>query len=240
MWFDSPYYPMLYAHRSEDEARQAVQNVVGLLHLKPGARILDVGCGRGRHLWPLAELGYHVSGIDLAAHRVAEARTVSAQKGLNVELLVGSMLDPLPQPPYDAVVNWFTSFGFFDDLATHQRAIAHMAQALTPGGVLVMDFLNAPEVRANLVPEDHFQIGAVEFRVRRWIEEPFVHKSIAIHDGAVRSAFSERVMLLDRSDFEALFAAAGLQSVQFLGDYDGSPWTPQSPRCIALGRTFAA
>jgi cyclopropane fatty-acyl-phospholipid synthase-like methyltransferase len=239
MWFDSPYYPMLYAHRSEDEAQQAVQNVVGLLHLKPGARILDVGCGRGRHLWPLAELGYRVAGIDLAADRVAEARAGSAQKGIDAELFVGSMLDPLPQPPYDAVVNWFTSFGFFDELATHQLAIAHMARALTPGGALVMDFMNAAEVRANLVPEDRIEVGHVEFHVRRWIEEPFVHKSISIRDGATTREFSERVMLLDRSDFEALFAAAGLDSVQFLGYYDGSPWTPQSLRCIAIGRTFA-
>jgi SAM-dependent methyltransferase len=239
MWFDSPYYPMLYAHRSEDEARQAVQNVVGLLNLAPGARILDVGCGRGRHLWPLSDLGYRVAGIDLAAHRVAEARAGSAQKGIDAELFVGSMLDPLPQAPYDAVVNWFTSFGFFDDLATHQLAIAHMAQALSPGGALVMDFMNAVEVRANLVPEDHVQVDRVEFHINRWIEEPFVHKSISIRDGAHSEAFHERVMLLDRTDFEALFAAAGLQSVQFLGDYDGSPWTPQSPRCIAIGRTFA-
>lgn len=240
MWFDSPYYPMLYAHRSEDEARQAVQNVVGLLKLTPGARILDVGCGRGRHLWPLAELGYRVAGIDLAAHRIAEAQAGSAQKGIDAELFVGSMLDPLPQPPYDAVVNWFTSFGFFDDLATHQLAIAHMAQALTPGGTLVMDFMNASEVRTNLVPEDQVQVGNVEFHVRRWIEGSFVHKSISIRDGMKTAKFSERVMLLDRSDFEALFAAAGLQSVEFLGDYDGSPWTPRSPRCIAIGRTFAA
>jgi hypothetical protein len=82
-------------------------------------------------------------------------------------------------------------------------------------------------------------VDHVEFYVRRWIDEPFVHKSIIIRDGATTTEFSERVMLLDRSDFEALFAAAGLHSVQFLGDYDGSLWTPQSPRCIAIGRTFA-
>jgi 2-polyprenyl-3-methyl-5-hydroxy-6-metoxy-1,4-benzoquinol methylase len=57
MWFDSPYYPLLYAHRSEAEARQAVQTLVRHLQLEPGARILDVGCGRGRHLWPLLEQG---------------------------------------------------------------------------------------------------------------------------------------------------------------------------------------
>lgn len=96
MWFDSPYYPMLYAHRSEDEAQQAVQNVVGLLHLKPGARILDVGCGRGRHLWPLAELGYRVAGIDLAADRVAEARAGSAQKASTPNFLWAACSTPCP------------------------------------------------------------------------------------------------------------------------------------------------
>jgi hypothetical protein len=114
-----------------------------------------------------------------------------------------------------------------------------MAQALAPGGVLVVDFMNAAEVRSNLVPEDHLQMGSVEFRVQRWIDEPFVHKSISIRDGSDESAFHERVMLLDRTDFEELFASAGVHATRFLGDYDGSPWTPQSPRCIAIGRTFA-
>jgi hypothetical protein len=46
-------------------------------------------------------------------------------------------------------------------------------------------------------------------------------------------------MLLERADFEAFFAAAGLTKLSFLGDYDGSPWSPTSPRCIAVGRTLA-
>jgi len=239
MWFDSPYHPLLYAHRSEDEARQAVQTVVGILNLAPGGRILDVGCGQGRHLWPLAEQGYRVSGLDLAAHRIAEAREDSAQKGHDAQLFVGSMLDPLPGGPYDAVVNWFTSFGFFDDRAAHQRAVTNMAAALTSNGTLVMDFLNAVEVRANLVPDDVHTVDGICFRIQRWIEGDFVHKVIEVTDGDRVETFTERVMLLERADFEAFFEAAGLHSVHFLGDYDGSPWSPSSPRCIAIGRTFA-
>ena len=239
MWFDSPYYPLLYAHRSEAEARQAVQTLVGMLHLAPGERILDVGCGRGRHLWPLAQQGYQVSGLDLAAHRIAEAREDSARKGLDAQLYVGSMLDPLPGGPYGAVVNWFTSFGFFDDRETHRQAISHMAAALRPGGVLVVDFLNSPEVRANLVTEDVQELQGITFRQRRWLDQDFVHKTIEVIDGDRIEVFSERVMLLERADFEAFFEAAGLHSVHFLGDYDGSPWSPSSPRCIAIGRTFA-
>ena len=239
MWFDSPYYPLLYAHRSETEARQAVQTLVGMLHLAPGERILDVGCGRGRHLWPLAQQGYQVSGLDLAAHRIAEAREDSARKGLDAQLYVGSMLDPLPGGPYGAVVNWFTSFGFFDDRETHRQAISHMAAALRPGGVLVVDFLNSPEVRANLVAEDVQELQGITFRQRRWLDQDFVHKTIEVTDGDRVEAFSERVMLLERADFEAFFAAAGLTKLSFLGDYDGSPWSPTSPRCIAVGRTLA-
>lgn len=239
MWFDSPYYPLLYAHRSDDEARKAVQTLVRHLDLAPGARILDVGCGRGRHLWPLLEQGYDVSGIDIAAHRITEARSIASDRDLHPALYVGSMLDALPNPPYDAVVNWFTSFGFFDDTATHQQAILHMAEALRPGGVLVIDFLNAPEVRANLVAEDQQMLHGITFSQRRWIEDGFVHKAIEVTDGDRHSSFLERVLLLEKSDFEAFFAAAGVAETLFLGDYDGSPWTAQSPRCIAVGRTLA-
>jgi len=210
-----------------------------MLHLAPGERILDVGCGRGRHLWPLAQQGYQVSGLDLAAHRIAEAREDSARQGLDAQLYVGSMLDPLPGGPYGAVVNWFTSFGFFDDRETHRQAISHMAAALRPGGVLVVDFLNSPEVRANLVAEDVQELQGITFRQRRWLDQDFVHKTIEVTDGDRVEAFSERVMLLERADFEAFFAAAGLTKLSFLGDYDGSPWSPTSPRCIAVGRTLA-
>jgi len=103
----------------------------------------------------------------------------------------------------------------------------------------VVDFLNSPEVRANLVAEDVQELQGITFRQRRWLDQDFVHKTIEVTDGDRVEAFSERVMLLEQTDFGAFFAAAGLTKLSFLGDYDGSPWSPTSPRCIAVGRTLA-
>ena len=65
-WFDSPYYDLLYKYRDEEEAWQFTKKLVEHLHAKPGEKILDVACGKGRHSRSLAEMGYDVTGFDLA------------------------------------------------------------------------------------------------------------------------------------------------------------------------------
>ena len=72
-WFDSPYYHKLYASRNEEEAARAVDALLGCLRLPPGARVLDLGCGAGRHSAYLASKGLRVTGLDLAASSIREA-----------------------------------------------------------------------------------------------------------------------------------------------------------------------
>src|SRR5829696_8852366 len=74
-WFDSPHYRRLYAHRDEAEAARFVEALIAQLRPSPGAAMLDLGCGTGRHARRLAANGFDVTGLDLAAHSIRLAKT---------------------------------------------------------------------------------------------------------------------------------------------------------------------
>ena len=65
-WFDSKYYHILYKSRDNKEAELFINNLVSYLRLKKDSKIIDVGCGKGRHATYLSFLGFNVTGIDLS------------------------------------------------------------------------------------------------------------------------------------------------------------------------------
>ena len=73
-WFDSPHYHQLYVHRDTAEAVTLVDRLIDRLQPAPGARVLDLGCGAGRHSRALAARGFDVTGLDLSAQSLARAR----------------------------------------------------------------------------------------------------------------------------------------------------------------------
>ena len=105
--------------------------------LPVGARILDVPCGQGRHAHLLAEAGYDVQGVDLSRDLLALARKRGTAPGLRYIRADMRRLAPSWSGRFDAVVNLFTSFGFFLDPADDVRVLREFARVLNVGGQLV-------------------------------------------------------------------------------------------------------
>jgi 2-polyprenyl-3-methyl-5-hydroxy-6-metoxy-1,4-benzoquinol methylase len=130
------YEPMLRANTEAD-----VDTIVRLLELETGAEILDCPCGHGRISNALAARGFRVTGIDASELFLDQARTEAQTQGLDVEYVQGDMRK-LPWPGrFDALVNWFTSFGYFSD-GQNKAVLRQFHDALRPGGRLVLDTQN--------------------------------------------------------------------------------------------------
>lgn len=196
----------------------------------PGWRILDVGCGAGRHARALAAAGGRPVGLDLSAALLRRAR----ETGLP---LVRADMRALPirDAVVDLAVNLFTSFGYFQRDDHHAAVVRGIAACLVPGGWFALDFLNAERVRQSLVPEEVQQLGECEARVTRALEDGGrrVVKTIAVRGGRT---FTERVRLFSRAELEAMLTAAGLQVEFRFGDYEGRPLEPAAPRVLLLSR----
>jgi SAM-dependent methyltransferase len=229
-WFDSHYYHRLYAHRSDAEAAGFIDALVDRLQPYEHDSILDLGCGAGRHAKYLASKGFCVSGLDLAASSI---RTAQRWERPGLRFLRHDMRLPFGRRAFDYVFNMFTSFGYFDSAAEHQQVVRNIANALRPGGRLVLDYLNVRHAEARLVPAEITEIDGVVYRVTRWSDATHFYKRIEV-DGLEHV---ERVAKFTRGDFTELFARAGLTIEAVYGDYALRPYdADSSPRLILMAR----
>ncbi len=233
-WFESPWYMRLYRHRTEEEAREAVDLVARHAHVARGTRILDLCCGYGRHALALAEAGYVVTGLDASGYLIRRARELYPHP--DVTYVQGDMRGPFPGAPFHAIANFFTSFGYFDTHQENQNVLHAVRSSLVDGGVFVLDFFNANRVRTMLEPETMSMIDGVTILQERWIDEPCVRKRITVNNPCCdEQTFEERVWLYDRDALCDMAITAGLRVSATLGTYAGSAFDSEtSPRCIII------
>jgi SAM-dependent methyltransferase len=121
--------------------RQEVEFLIGALELEPGMRVLDVGCGPGRHAHALAKQGIIVHGIDISERFVDLARA-SAPGGATFERLDARVL-PF-RAEFDAVICLCQgAFGLMTADGHDEAVIAGMARALRSGGRLALTAFSA-------------------------------------------------------------------------------------------------
>lgn len=230
-WFDSPYYHLLYKSRDENEAKAALNNLLLALNLAPDEKVLDLACGKGRYARYLAEKGFQVTGLDISQASITYARSFE-QPGLT--FYQHDMRKPFRINYFDAVMNMFTSFGYFHNDADHLLSLKHVAKGLRPGGQFLLDFFNAHYVQKNLVRQESKTIDGITFSLRRWVRAGYVFKNIEFQIHGRIFHFQEKVRLFGLSDFQNLFASAGLQLRQVYGDYQLSDFDLEYSKRLIL------
>ena len=189
-WFDSPYYHTLYKHRDEKEAQHFIDNLVAHLQIKKDSKLIDIACGKGRHATYFNSLGLNVVGVDLSPNSIASAKK---NENETLQFYVHDMREIYQKNYFDVVTNLFTSFGYFDNEKDEQRALNAMATNLKSEGVLIIDFMNAEKVIANLVLKEQKIIDGITFNITRKTESNHIIKDIEILDKVVKQHFQEKV-----------------------------------------------
>jgi len=235
-WFDTSYYHQLYANRDDREAEAFVDALVTHLRPKPGARMLDVGSGAGRHARALAAHGFDVTGFDLSAASIREARRHTSE---SLRFFRHDMREPFGRGRFDHVFNLFTSFGYFADEAENDRVMQNLTTAVAPKGTLVIDYLNVAFAERSSRPREERQVGRVRYTIARWSDETHFHKRIVIHD-AQRGEYmetEERVAKFRVADFARMLRPHGMRIESVFGDYQLGPYDEmESPRLILVAR----
>lgn len=135
--FDQQYLHEYEPLFDQVQDRKEVARLLDLLALPAGARILDCPCGQGRHAHLLAEAGFDVDALDYSDDLLKVARKRGTGKTLRYTQGDMRKLPGRWTGRFDAVVNLFTSFGFFDDPNDDTRVLSQFARVLKPGGVLI-------------------------------------------------------------------------------------------------------
>jgi SAM-dependent methyltransferase len=153
-YFDEQYLREYQPLFTLTRDRQEVARLLDILGLPSGARILDVPCGQGRHAHLLAEAGFDVDGLDYSETLIDLAKKRGTGKTLRYTRGDMRKLPARWTGRFDAVVNLFTSFGFFLNPADDRRVIAEFARALKPDGVLVWHGGSRDGVMAKFLDRD--------------------------------------------------------------------------------------
>lgn len=233
-WFNSPYYHILYRHHDDEEAKQFIDHLITFLKPAPGARMLDLACGRGRHARYLCDKGFEVTGIDLSPANIEKARQLQCG---NLFFEVHDMRHPYRSGYFQYVFNFFTSFGYFDNVEDNQATVDAIADGLVAGGYVVIDFLNAQRVIDRLTTYEEKTVKDIHFQIEKQFRPPFIEKEIRFTDQGQSFHFKEQVQALCLADFQQYFSRAGLTVEAVFGNYALAPFdAAQSDRLIVLGK----
>lgn len=232
-WFGEEYLD-LYPHRDLASAR--CEAAFALDHLPRNPRpLLDLCCGSGRHAQPLAEAGVPSVGLDYSAPQLELAR----RRDRHPQLVRGDMRAlPFPDGSFAAVVNFFTSFGYFIREMENVAVVAEIERVLRNGGAFLCDTFGRDYVLARLVSEERRSCGEKEYRIRRsWNPGTRrLEKEIEVRREGSTEIFRESVRAYTAEELVALLENTGLSVEATWGGFDEAPVSPESPRLIVLAR----
>jgi SAM-dependent methyltransferase len=227
-WFGEEYLD-LYAYRDEREAKQHVsffQQNVG----KVRGKMLDLACGNGRHLAELRNEGYDAVGCDLSYVLLRTA----AEGDATLPLILADMRRlPFSDSSFSGLVNFFTSFGYFENEDDNAAVVSEMCRVLTKGAPFLFDFMNVHRELKQLVQREEREVEGNKVQIERWFDPAARTFNKRITMGGRR--FIERVRGYDLDEISTLFAAGGLAIREVFGDFDGASFDHESPRMIMIG-----
>lgn len=232
-WFDSKFYHILYKNRDDSEAATFINALHNYLNFDAGSRVLDLACGSGRHSYQLAQLGYKTLGVDLAANSIKEARDKFIHKDLRFE--VADMRDFSSPNSFDAILNLFTSFGYFENESDNAQVLTRVNENLVSGGIFVMDFMNAKKVVDSLVSAEVKTVDGIDFNITRKCDGNHIIKTIDFNAEGEQHSFMEKVQYLPKDTLVRLIEASGLNVKAIYGDYQLNSFEESiADRCIIV------
>lgn len=214
--------------------------VLRAMGLKKGAKLLDLCCGTGRHSLIFAKRGLDVTGLDATPAYLREAERRG--RGLkNLRFVKGDMRRLPYREEFDAVVNLWTSFGYFLDPADDLKTLKAVARALKPGGLFLIDLVNAGWLDRHLVPRnwtlrDDGTYLLEEVKVLRGRDLATTNSWTVIGRNGKTASATFFVRNYDYARLAGLMRKAGLAPQRRWGALDASPFREDGRRMAILAR----
>ena len=238
-FFDDDYLRIFLPMLPEERTAAEVNGVVERLGLAPGARLLDLCCGHGRHAVPLAQLGYRVTGLDRSRRLLDHAAVLAASHGQCVGLVAADMRRlPFADASFDAVINLFNAFGYLEDEAEDELVLAEVARVLVPGGRFLQELANREaQVRdwhdSRVLRKDD-ELIVLQERTLDLLGSRDLARYTLIHPDGRRTSREVAIRLYTLTELAAMLDRAGLELLEVDGDLDGGPLELDSSFVVTL------
>jgi len=252
--FDEKYIKTYIDYDSEKLTNKQVSFLIKNLGLKKESRVLDLACGYGRHSIGLASYGYKVTGLDYSNHLLKIARKNALGKGVEIEWVQKDMREVRYLNKFDAVINMFTSFGYFEDEKSDLKVIKNVHRALKPKGVFLID-LNNPIYVIKHILEDgkkNRKNGLMTAKFKNKLSNEIVVETENTLDpismrwimkrswrekGKIKS-YKSSIRLFNIPELTEMLESNRLKVEKIWGNFNGDKFHPLSSRIIILAKKF--
>lgn len=209
-----------------------------VLNLPKGAKTLDLCCGHGRHLLPLAKMGYQMTGLDLNRKALTILTKSAKNKKIKIRIIRGDMREIPFKNEFDAVINMFTAFGYLETDYEDFKVLKSVAKALKPGGKFLIDIMNRDWILANFHPKSWEKIGKLLLLEGRFYDAKNHHNivKILILDGKGKWHKATHVIrMYSLAEMRKNLNKVGLKIVKVYGNtIDNQKFTKNSRRLVIL------
>ncbi len=228
--------PVLFPKQRWEKTQEEVINIISLLKIDPGASVLDLCCGPGRHSLELARRGFSVIGVDRTKSYLEKARKQAEIEELKVEFLQEDMRNFCKPNTFDMAINLFTSFGYFEDIKDDKKVITNVYHSLKNNGIFLIDIMGK-EVLARIFCEHSWHevdnnIVLEECKIRKnwsWVE----NRWILIKDGK-KEEYKISLRLYSAVELTALLNECGFNRIDIYGDLTGKLYDHTAKRLILV------
>lgn len=230
----------MFDDRHWEIAPEQVAGVISLLGLAPGAAVLDMPCGVGRHSLEFARRGFQVTGVDRTTAYLETARERAVAEGLAVEWLQADMRQFVRPGAFDVAINIYTSFGYFADPEEDRRVAENFYRSLKPGGALAMELMGKEVLARIFHPRDWEELSDGTFYLQErqvvqdwtWME----NRWILLRPDGQRHQYAVGHRIYDGSGLRALLLDAGCDLVEIYGGLDGTPYDTKARQLAVVAR----
>jgi SAM-dependent methyltransferase len=227
------YFERGYAQRwglpaPSDHVRLEANGLCTLLELSSTSRVIDIGCGHGRHAVALAECGLDVIGLDFAVALLNRARQVATERRTSVRWIRGDMRRLPFRSECAGAVIVMDAYGFFETEEENEAVLREAARVLTPGGRLGLKILNGGPVIHNFRERDREERDGTVVSVSRTLtrDPPRMTESISVSGSRGHGEYERRQRLYGVEELRAAVEHAGLAVVGVFARPDGTPFEP--------------
>ncbi len=222
---------------TEGKTGPEATTIESLLEVAPGARLLDVPCGGGRHALELVSRGYSVTGVDVSASEIAEARRQGRGLGPELELVQCDMRELPWTERFDGAYCYWGSFGYFDEEG-NRAFVAAVARALKPGARFLIETQCLETVLPRFELKGSSSLGElVLMEERRYDHETGrIHSQWEVVDDGVKWRRESSIRIYSYREIASMMTECGLTGIEGFDPLAGGPFALGSRRLGIVGR----